>query len=135
MIPVFADTLFWIAVINPLDQWHENAIEAERGIEGRSLVATESVLLEGLNYFSGYGAESRDRAVRIAYRLLKRADVLILEQTRAIFIEGVERYQNPTDKGYSLTDCISMNAMQSLGITEVLTHDRHFAQEGFLILM
>ncbi len=38
------------------------------------------------------------------------------------------------DKGYSLTDCISMQTMKSFSITEVLTHDKHFAQEGFTVL-
>ena len=36
--------------------------------------------------------------------------------------------------GYSLTDCVSMVVMKQLGITEVLTHDKHFTQENFRIL-
>jgi predicted nucleic acid-binding protein len=35
------------------------------------------------------------------------------------------------DKGYSLTDWVSMRTMQRLGMTDVLTNDRHFEQEGF----
>ena len=38
------------------------------------------------------------------------------------------------DKGYSLVDCISMEAMRREGLTEVLTNDRHFEQEGFRTL-
>ena len=38
------------------------------------------------------------------------------------------------DKEYSLTDCISMHVMRSEGLTEVLSNDHHFAQEGFHIL-
>jgi predicted nucleic acid-binding protein len=38
------------------------------------------------------------------------------------------------DKGYSLTDCISMQTMRKEGLTEVLTNDRHFEQEGFRAL-
>ncbi len=135
MISVFADTLFWVAVINPLDQWHERAVGAERRLQGWRFVTTEPVLLEVLNYFSGYGPESREYSVRIVYLLLERADVLTLEQTHDTFIEGMALFRNRPDKGYSLTDCISMNAMRSLGVTEVLTHDRHFTQEGFSILL
>jgi hypothetical protein len=40
-------------------------------------------------------------------------------------------YQSRLDKGYSLTDCISMQTMRREGLTEVLTNDRHFEQEGF----
>ncbi len=43
--------------------------------------------------------------------------------------------RNRPDKGYSLTDCMSMIACRDLGITDVLTHDRHFAQEGFAVLL
>jgi uncharacterized protein len=38
------------------------------------------------------------------------------------------------DKEYSLTDCISMVTMRQEGITEILTHDNHFTQEGLTIL-
>jgi len=38
------------------------------------------------------------------------------------------------DKGYSLTDCRSMAALRALGVSEVLTNDHHFTQEGFTIL-
>lgn len=40
----------------------------------------------------------------------------------------------PDRKAYSLTDCISMEAMRQEGITDILTHDNHFTQEGFTIL-
>ncbi len=35
------------------------------------------------------------------------------------------------DKGYSLTDCVSMQTMRQGGLTQALTNDRHFEQEGF----
>ena len=44
-------------------------------------------------------------------------------------------YQARPDKQYSLTDCISMQAMRTEGLTEILTHDGHFTQEGFTILL
>lgn len=39
------------------------------------------------------------------------------------------------DKQYSLADCASMCVMDAEGIREVLTHDRHFEQEGYTVLM
>ena len=32
-------------------------------------------------------------------------------------------------------DCISMDTMRQMGLTEVLTNDHHFTQEGFTILI
>ena len=43
-------------------------------------------------------------------------------------------YEARPDKGYSLTDCISMQTMRKEGISEALTDDRHFEQEGFRAL-
>jgi predicted nucleic acid-binding protein len=47
---------------------------------------------------------------------------------------GFELYAARPDKGYSLTDCISMQTMRREGLTEVLTNHKHFEQEGFRAL-
>lgn len=36
------------------------------------------------------------------------------------------------DKRWSFTDCVSYVVMQSQGITEVFSFDRHFSQMGFI---
>ena len=38
------------------------------------------------------------------------------------------------DKTYSLTDCSSFVIMRRLGITDAITTDDHFRQEGFTVL-
>ena len=58
-------------------------------------------------------------------------DIYIVPQTRACFLDGLALYNARTDKGYSLTDCISMQTMRWEGLAEALTNDRHFEQEGF----
>jgi predicted nucleic acid-binding protein len=58
----------------------------------------------------------------------------VMEVTRTLFLEGLALYQARPDKEYSLADCISMHVMRREGLTEVLTNDRHFTQEGFHIL-
>jgi predicted nucleic acid-binding protein len=50
-------------------------------------------------------------------------------------ITSTALYADREDKGYSMTDCLSMTAMRERGIFEVLTHDAHFAQEGFTLLL
>jgi predicted nucleic acid-binding protein len=59
----------------------------------------------------------------------------VVAQSRRSFLEGLRLYGERLDKGYSLVDCISMSAMRRHRIREVLTNDRHFEQEGFVILM
>jgi len=50
-------------------------------------------------------------------------------------VQVLNFYSLRTDKGYSLTDCVSMNVCCEIGITEILTNDEHFEQEGFKILL
>ena len=59
----------------------------------------------------------------------------ILPQTRELFDAGLALYAARLDKGYSLTDCMSMVVCHDLGIEQVLSHDHHFAQEGFAVLL
>jgi uncharacterized protein len=61
--------------------------------------------------------------------------VRIIPQSAASFEAGFSLYRVRLDKGYSLTDCISMCTMKNGGITEVLTNDVHFEQEGFRALL
>jgi predicted nucleic acid-binding protein len=67
--------------------------------------------------------------------ILENANVRVIQQTREGFLKGIARYESRDDKKYSLTDCISMNAMESHSLTEVLTNDHHFEQEGFAVLI
>jgi predicted nucleic acid-binding protein len=60
--------------------------------------------------------------------------ITVIEQNREVFLQGLSLFEARPDKGYSLTDCISMNVMREEGLTEVLSNDRHFAQEGFQLL-
>jgi predicted nucleic acid-binding protein len=65
----------------------------------------------------------------------KNRTVRIVPQTAASFEAGFTLYRARTDKGYSLTDCISMCTMRNGGIADVLTNDTHFEQEGFRALL
>jgi len=77
----------------------------------------------------------RGRAAVTVRRLLINPDIRVIPQSRESFIAGLDLFQSRPDKGYSLTDCISMQTMRREGLTEVLTSDRHFEQEGFRALL
>ncbi len=135
MNEIFADTNYWIARVNVHDQWYARVIEVEKTLGAANLVTTESVLIELLNFFAEYPARIRQTAVAFVYYLLDDLNIEVLPHTRATFLAGLELYEARLDKGYSLTDCISMNVMRERGIRETLTHDHHFAQEGFTVLL
>ncbi len=57
MSKVFADTHYWIAVLNPKDQWHFQAVEMRKLLDDVQLVTTETVLIEVMNYFCESGMQ------------------------------------------------------------------------------
>ncbi|NOT47767.1 MAG: type II toxin-antitoxin system VapC family toxin [Acidobacteria bacterium] len=135
MIPIFVDTHYFVASFQETDQWHQRVVLIESDIEGRIFVTTDAVLIEVLNYFSGYGPATRGKISQVIHEILLDSGFTVVEETRAVFLKALELYESRLDKGYSLTDCISMNVCRELGIKEILTHDRHFEQEGFKILL
>jgi predicted nucleic acid-binding protein len=67
--------------------------------------------------------------------ILGNSTVRVIAQNPESFRAGFDLYRARLDKGYSLTDCISMQTMRSQAITDVLTNDAHFDQEGFSALL
>ncbi len=132
---IFVDALYWIAIISRHDQWHQAALKISQTLSGCHFVTTEEVLTEFLNSFSEAGPFTRQRASAYVRKLYHNPSITVLPQSNAGFLAGLTLYETRPDKGYSLTDCISMVTMRQQGITEVLTHDAHFAQEGFVTLL
>ena len=135
MTTIFVDAVYWIATLDVRDTWHNAARNARQTLGTVSLVTTDEILVEVLNTFSGHGEYLRYMASGMIYRLRRDPHVLVVEQSRASFDAGLIMYETRHDKGYSLVDCISMNTMRRLGLSDALTHDRHFAQEGFKVLI
>jgi predicted nucleic acid-binding protein len=98
------------------------------------MVRTDEVLAEFLTFFSN-SLRLRGSAVETVRQLTRDPNLRILPQSRETFQAGFDLYAARPDKGYSLTDCISMQTMKRLGLTDVLTNDRHFEQEGFKALL
>lgn len=131
----FVDTLYFVALFNPRDQWHERAFAASNLIADTKLITTEEVLIELLNFYSEYGEKARRGAVIQAEGIISGANIDVARQSHEGFMAGLILYKARPDKGYSLTDCISMHTMRERGISDILTHDDHFRQEGFKVLL
>jgi uncharacterized protein len=133
----FLDANGLIGWSNPRDQWHKASVEAHRRLpQGTRLVTTYEVLTEYLSHFAAFGPYLREQSARTVRSILANPQFRIIEDpVREIFFHGLELYERRRDKQYSLVDCISMVVMRSEGITDVLTNDRHFEQEGFTLLI
>jgi predicted nucleic acid-binding protein len=131
---VFADTFYWIVLTNTADLLHRQALSLSRALGDTRLVTTEEVLDEYLAYFSQARRSVREHAGAMVASLIDDPKITVVHQSHDSFMAGLHLYRGRPDKGYSLTDCISMVTMNHQGLTHVLTNDRHFEQEGFKAL-
>jgi predicted nucleic acid-binding protein len=132
---VFADTSYWVALLNPHDQLHGNAVAAARDCSDHLIVTTEMILVELLNGFSDRGPRLRAAAAKAVNTLRTSPNVAVIPQTSDQFQKALTRYGERLDKNWSLTDCARFLVMEAGGISAALTHDQHFAQAGFQALL
>ena len=130
----FADAFYWIAMANPTDQWHEAAKQYDQSNQDVPIVTIEEVLTEFLNFYAGAGNHRRRIVGKMCDQVLLHPNISVVTQSHQSFSSGFELYRQREDKGYSLTDCISMIFCREQGVQEILTNDHHFEQEGFTIL-
>ena len=134
MKQIFADTSYWIAIVNPRDQLHAKAVSVTQQLFSVRILTSEMVLTEVLNSFSD-GGPLRRAVGSMIERLRSNRDVIVVPQTSQQFDSALRRYKQAVDKSWSLTDCASFEAMETEQIQAALTHDQHFAQAGFEVLL
>lgn len=129
---VFADTAFYLALLNADDELHPRAAELAATL-GASMVTTAWILTEVLDALSQ--PEFRSMAVGFIEALSLDPKVTIMPATQELFDRGFDLFKRRPDKGWSLTDCISFAVMQEQGISDSLSADHHFEQAGFRVLL
>lgn len=132
MTRVFADTHFFIALVNPSDPAHPLA-RKQREQNGRTLVTTTWVLAEFGNSMSRGASRALFLAMFEALSTAKNTE--IVNPTQPVIRSAVDLFRERPDKDWSLTDCVSFVVMRKRGIRDALTGDRHFDQAGFHSLL
>ena len=128
MKPVFADTFFYLAILNPEDAAHLQAAELLRTRTART-ITTAWVLTEVGDAMAA--PMNRPLFLALLERLRSDPKVTIVPPTQELFDRGIHFYSRRRDQDWSLTDCISFVVMHDHKLTDVLTGDRHFEQAGF----
>lgn len=132
---LFADSSYWIALLNPSDELHSKAINLAQRFSAAAIVTSEMVLVEVLNSFSNRGPHLRKLVGNAVEALLRNRSVTVVPHTSEHFKIAMQLYVRMVDKSWSVTDCASFEIMQAERISAALTHDRHFAQAGYDVLM
>ena len=132
MTPWFADTHFYLALLNPSDAHHRAALELAKG-SYHPIVASAWVLTEVADGLAN--PPLRRLAIELIDELRSDPSVEVVESDMELLASGWNLYRDRPDKAWSLTDCVSFVIMKDHRLTEALTHDRHFKQAGFRILL
>ena len=135
MRTLFADSGYYIALLNPRNQWHEKAKTVTAQLGNVRVVTSQMVFVEFLNFMGGRGQQLRESAWSALRDFAENPDVEIVPQSSAQFDSAVDLYNSRPDQRWSLTDCASFLLMESQNIQEALAYDRDFEQAGFVALL
>jgi uncharacterized protein len=130
---IFADTFYFLALLSPADKGHAKAVAFTRTFTGR-MVTTGWVLTELADPLASTPQGRAEFLSTLSY-LRADADARIIPCDDGLMEEGIRLYSQRPDKQWSLTDCISFVVMRREGLTEALTGDHHFEQDGFVALL
>ncbi|MGP1371531.1 MAG: type II toxin-antitoxin system VapC family toxin [Almyronema sp.] len=132
---VFADTGYWIALLDPQDSLHSKVIEISLTLEQDQIYTSEMVLTEVLNHFSKQGIFLRRAAASFIQAAQQNPAIKIFPQTTDLFQQAFALYRQRLDKSWSHTDCASFLIMRQQNVLAALAYDKHFEQAGFVALL
>jgi len=130
---LFLDTAFIQALLNPRDDYHNQAKQLFPRIRAATEVwITEAIFTEVGNALSAF---NRAGAVQLIQQCYCTENIRVVRVDTELLMQALALYQSRSDKTWGLTDCISFVVMQQQNLTDVVTGDRHFVQAGFHVLM
>ena len=136
---IFVDTAHLLGVLSPRDNLHASAVSVAADLSHAGdleFVTTHLVVAELLTALARRGGEVRERATAYVESFYAQPSVVVVERSGALFERALHLYRDRQDKAYSLVDCVSMVVVcRDLEITDVLSSDHDFEQEGFAILL
>ena len=130
---IFVDTGAWIAILNPNDQYHREAVAVYRHFQQQKtrFLTTDYVIDETvtrLRYDTNHSI-----AVMFLERieLLVETDVLtLIEIDNCIFREAIALFRQYDSTRLSFTDCTSFVVCEENDILEAFAFDQHFSMMG-----
>lgn len=137
MNEVFADTSGWASFFVDTEPYHAKALRLMEQWQQktRRVVTTNYVLSELLPLLTMRFHVRRERALDLIENIRLDRLVEIVHIDESLDAEAWKLLENRLDKVWSLVDAASFVVMKNRRITEALTTDHHFEQEGFTRLL
>jgi uncharacterized protein len=128
--PLFVDTGYVIALINPNDLYHQQALWWADQYDRYPVITTDAVLLEIGNALSRL---ARLEATNIINYFQTAPESTVVKLTPQLFTAAIDLYSSYQDKTWGLVDCVSFIVMREQQVSMALSFDKHFAQAGFTL--
>jgi len=129
---VFVDTSGWYALVDRRDPAHK-AIKAWFEQNTLPLITTDYVFDETLTLIRA------ELGHRVAVDFGEKLRSSVWAQLVLVTVEDREAawgiFKKFKDQRFSFTDCTSFAVMRRLGLSQVLTVDRHFRLMGFVLVV
>jgi uncharacterized protein len=130
---LFLDTAFIQALLNPRDDFHDQAKKLFPQVRSANKVwITEAVLVEVGNALSAFNRPGAVKFIQLCY---STENIQVVSISTELMMQALSLYSSRSDKDWGLTDCISFVVMQQQNLIDAMTSDRHFVQAGFRALM
>ena len=130
---IFVDTGAWIAILNPNDQYHREAVAVYRHFQQQKtrFLTTDYVIDETVTRLR------YDTNHSIAVMFLERIELLVetnvltlIEIDNRLFREAIALFRQYDSTRLSFTDCTSFVVCAENNIHEAFAFDQHFSMMG-----
>jgi predicted nucleic acid-binding protein len=130
---VLLDTSGLLCFLHQDEPQHKRAVELLANSSG--ILLTHNYVLAELVALALVRRFSQSTVLSYISELLNNPKVEIVWVDESLHQKAVNLLMDRQDKTYSLCDAVSFVLMRRRGITEALTTDKHFKQEGFTRLL
>lgn len=127
------DTSGLLCYLHKDEPQHQEAVQLLHSASKRLL--THSYILAELIALALVRRFPRPAVLAFVMDLLDSPDIETVWVNEHLHREAMQLLIDRQDKTYSLCDAVSFVLMRQRGISEALTTDRHFEQEGFVRLL
>ncbi len=130
---IFVDTGAWIAIFNPRDQHHHEAVAIYNDLRRREikLLTTDYVIDETVTRLR-YDENHRMAVLFLGYieHLESATDVVLVAIDNDLFLKAKALFRQYDSARLSFTDCTSFVVCRENSIAEAFAFDQHFAMMG-----
>jgi hypothetical protein len=99
MTALFADTFYWVAVVDFNDSAHGRALALASDRADSPIVTTDEVLADYLTFLAAAPERMRRKAVMNAWRILDDPGVNVVPQSRDSFLSGMALFDALPTRG------------------------------------